>query len=154
MLGVIHRTVIGLGPEHFRKFFVLAEAPSHPRGRVTMHRHNRQLRSYRHGNFLEVMAHSQLGAIDVYNLLPEYVVEAVDVKSFQNRLQQVLKIAAMDQVLGWSTLLSNRHLIFQHPLREFYGFQGLGVEKKCCTNDALLEQSMTHCMDGWISFAQ
>ena len=40
MLCVIHRTVLGLGPEHFRKFFVPAERSTNPSGRANLRRHN------------------------------------------------------------------------------------------------------------------
>ena len=100
------------------------------------------------------MAHSQLGAVDVYNMLPEYVAAAEDVTTFQNRLQQILKLAAMEGVLGWENLLSNRHLMYQHPLRGFYGFEGLGAGTNGCILPALVETPMDHCIDGWLSFGQ
>ena len=62
MLGLIRRTNLGMG---------------------ALHGHSRQLRSYRTGRYLDVVAHSLLGAIDVYNILPEFVVEANNVSEFQ-----------------------------------------------------------------------
>ena len=100
-----------------------------------------------------MVSHSILGAIDVYNLLPAYVVAADDVSAFQNRLQQLLKAAAMDRMPGWPTYLSNRHLMFRHPLRAFSGFNGPGrlveynnVNDKVRCDDALA------CIQGWIYF--
>ena len=126
MLGLIHRTVIGEGSEQFRRFFVLANRTNHPDGRRTLNSHDMQLRTYRTGKFLDLVGHSLLGAIDVYNLLPPYVVAAKDVKTFQNRLQQILKLGASEGMPGWTTFLSNRHLTFLHPLRMFNGFEGPG----------------------------
>ena len=68
MLGLIHRAVLGLGPDHFRKYIVRADAPLHPEGRNMTSRHNLQLRTYRVGKFLDLMEHSVFGLIDIYNL--------------------------------------------------------------------------------------
>ena len=113
-----------------------------------------QLRSYRRGAFLEIMSHSLLGAIDVYNLLPQYIVAAEDVKSFQNRLQQMLKAAAMNQMQGWATLLSNRWVLFQHPLREFYGFEGFGGVTNDYTGHAMIDMPTNACITNWLEFGQ
>ena len=99
------------------------------------------------------MANSLLGAIDVYNLLPRYVVAAGDVKSFQNRLQQLLKEAARNNMVDWTTFLSNRHLMFMHPLRQFTEFEGITTSG---TNDECgVETTDDHqCINGWLQFAQ
>jgi len=154
MLGVIHRTVLGLGPEHFRKFFVPAERSTNPSGRANLRRHNMQLRSYRRGAFLEIMSHSLLGAIDVYNLLPQYVVAVEDVKTFQNRLQQMLKAAATNQMRGWPTLLSNRLILFQYPLREFGGFEGFGGVTNGYSEHAMMDMPTNACITNWLEFGQ
>ena len=100
------------------------------------------------------MAHSQLGAIDVYNLLPPWVVSATDVKSFQNRLQQMLKAAATDGMPNWTTLLSNRLALFQHPLRRFVGFEGFGGNINDFTEDTRLDEVSNACIRGWLEFGQ
>ena len=153
MLGIIHRTVLGNGPKHFSKFIKRAEASHHPLGRVALNAHDRQLTSYRTGNYLEMVSHSILGAIDVYNLLPAYVVAADDVSAFQNRLQQLLKAAAMDRMPGWPTYLSNRHLMFRHPLRAFSGFNGPGRFVECNNMYDKGRCDDAHaCIQGWIHF--
>ena len=100
------------------------------------------------------MIHSQLGAIDVYNLLSQYVVAAVDVKTFQNRLQQMLKAAATNGMRGWATFLSNRLAIFNHPLRDLVGFEGFGGEVIGYTEHAMLDKPATACIANWIEFGQ
>ena len=153
MLGLIHRTVIGMGPEHFKQFFVKAEASKNPDGRICLRGHNGQLRSYRVGRYLEATAHSLLGAIDVYNLLPEYIIAAEDVSTFQNRLQQLLKCGAREGIVGWPAFLSNRHLIFQHPLLMFSSFTGLGNDAKDAVMKTEVHTGGIHeCMHGWINF--
>ena len=67
-----------------------------------------------------------MGTIDVYNLLPAYIVAAEDVSTFQNRLQQLMKLSVGEAVNDWSSMLSNRHLIFRHPLLRCSGFAGSG----------------------------
>ena len=118
-----------------------------------MRGHNRQLQSYRVGRFLEATAHSLLGAIDVYNLLPEYIVAAEDVSTFQNRLQQLLKCAARDEMAGWSGFLSNRHQIFRHPLLMFSGFTGIQNDAKNKVVTTEVHTGGAHdCIHGWINF--
>ena len=154
MLGMIHRTNLGKGAEHFKEFFVPADESRNPDGRLAIHGHNRQLRSYRTGRYLDVVAHSLLGAIDVYNILPEYVVEANNVSEFQNRLQQMLKVGASERHLNWTTMLSNRHLTFRHPVLQFQGFTGFAKKEKVTIPDGTNVGSLatTNCVNGWLQF--
>ena len=92
MLGLIHRSVIGSGPDHFRNHFRRATPSARPHGREAVRNHTRQLLTYRNGKFLEILTHSVLGLIDIYNLLPEYVVMSHTVKIFQHRLQELMKV--------------------------------------------------------------
>ena len=78
MLGVIHRAVIGKGPAHFRKHFVVASKPLRkvidPRG------------SMRH----PLVKRSILGLVAVYNMLPANVVALNDISEFQRALQHLV----------------------------------------------------------------
>ena len=47
MLGLIHRAVLGKGPDHFNKHFVRAPAARRPEGREAIRSHNYQLVSFR-----------------------------------------------------------------------------------------------------------
>ena len=97
LLGVIHRATIGLGPEQFRNFFVLApQLNNAPRNR-----HSKQIVSHRVGSFLIVLCNSLLGLTDVYNLLPEFVVAATTVKDLQKRLQHLALEAADNNAFRW-----------------------------------------------------
>ena len=162
MLGIVHRTVLGRGPKHFEKFFVLANQSSHPTGRLNSKGHEYQLQTYRTGRYLDVVAHSLLGAIDVYNILPAYVVDARDVSEFQNRLQQILKIGAAECHADWTTMLSNRHLMFRHPLLKFHDFCGMACKtKNGAQNDggvhpvAVVSATATAtCINGWLQFGR
>ena len=74
MMGVIHRSVIGEGPGQFAKFFVRMTASNHTNGRENQRRHDKQLVTHRKGKYLDVMGHSILGLIDIYNLLPQWII--------------------------------------------------------------------------------
>ena len=70
MLGVIHRTVLGKGPSHFRTFFKTApqRQTTHWTRRATR-THPRQLEDFRSGAYSELLRRSALGLVAVYNLL-------------------------------------------------------------------------------------
>ena len=61
MLGRIRRTVLGKGPEHFKDFFVVADCVRSYNTRAADKRHQRQLRNWRSGPFLDVVKRSSLG---------------------------------------------------------------------------------------------
>ena len=117
MLGVIHRAVLGKGPEQIRNFFPKVTS-NHANGRNTLRRHNLQLESYRNGSFLERTEHSILGLVDIYNLLPVEVVKHEFVHDFQSALQGILKIHATNAGLRWEELFSPRLALHSHPLRK------------------------------------
>ena len=91
MLGVIHRSVVKKGPEQIHEFFELEPNSTHPTGRSSLRRHDKQLKTYRRGKFLETTAKSILGLIDIYNMLPQELVDIKNVRAFQSRLQAILK---------------------------------------------------------------
>ena len=117
MLGLIHRTVLGKGPEHFKDFFRLATATSDLRTRLGQRRHNRQLIDPRNARFSGQLRRSALGLIMIYNLLPQEVVEAKTVSLFQKLLQGMLKDLASSSVEGWPSLFSPRVPLYRHLLR-------------------------------------
>jgi len=93
MLGVIHRAVLRKGPPQLWRFFEVVEVEGE--GPVTRRRdgHRLQLRRYKDGDHLEVLARSVLGLVDVYNELPKSVVETCsEVKFFQRQLQALVKL--------------------------------------------------------------
>ena len=115
MLGVIHRSAVGKGPKQLQQFFRLDCSMRHPCGRSTLRRHNRQLESHRRGQFLEVIAKSIFGLINVYNMLPQHIIDHTDVHIFQTELQQLLKDAS-NSINNWESLFSPRHALHMHPL--------------------------------------
>ena len=123
ILAIIHRSVLGLGPGQFDKYFV---ANTSGRGsiRVSERRHNTQLISLRTGNYLDMFKNSICGAIDIYNLLPQYVVDAGTVSTFQHRLQELLKTQIACTTCEWELLYSPRKAIWNNHLRRLHDYNG------------------------------
>ena len=115
MLGMIHRTVWGEGPAHFQRFF--DAAPSTARRSARHQRRNRQLYEYRHGDYLDMVGRSALGAASVYNLPPLELVDAESVKLFQRSLQDLARYVAASNRPEWQHLFSTRHSMHLHPLK-------------------------------------
>ena len=81
MLGLLHRTALGKGPEHFQAFFKLSIAERHSHStRSGSKQHSRQLLDIRKGHYLEIERRSALGLIWVYNRLPVAIVRHESVK--------------------------------------------------------------------------
>ena len=113
MLGVIHRTVLGIGPTQFKDFFQLAP-------RVDGQRHRFQLVDIRvSGSMNSLLKRSPLGLIAIYNLLPEWVFEVKCVKHFQKNLQDLVKQRATAGCEDWADSLSPRLPMSTHPLHVY-----------------------------------
>lgn len=66
---------------------------------------------------LNVCRRSILGLVSVYNLLPEYVVQANSVSRFQNKLHRLVKTRALSLDVNWDRLFSPRwSYVNPHPL--------------------------------------
>jgi hypothetical protein len=102
MLGVIHRTVLGRGPAHFRERF-----------RVDT---GRRLHGPRTTSRGQLIARSAPGLVAVYNLLPGGITSACNVKDFQARLQMEMKLQAEAEMPDWHKTFSPRVPLHQHPL--------------------------------------
>ena len=122
MLGLMHRAVLGNNPQHFQQFFRLQG------GDPAAGRHRLQLVEYTQGDVTDFMfpnsrpadyiAHSALGLVTVYNLLPADVVEASGtVAVFQAKLQEILRSQANRGATSWSSTFSPRWSTAHHPLR-------------------------------------
>ena len=112
ILGVIHRSVLGLGPSCLQSFFRLDTSP--PPARAPR-RHARHIvePSYTSPDFL---LHSAVGATRIYNLLPDSIVRASAVPVLQRRLQQLV-VAQAASLDDWALCLSPRLPLAFHPLR-------------------------------------
>ena len=101
-LGVIHRAVLKLGPPHFHGFFSLD--PSPPRRSCRFAYHDRQLADPFWSFGRNYLQRSVFGYIWVYNMLPQYVVQASSVKLFQRALNSILRMVAGAGVQDWEML--------------------------------------------------
>ena len=108
MLGLVHRTVLGKGPCHFQAFFKLQNSPG---TRYRRQRHSKQLEDpCDRPNCPNYVLSSAFGLIAIYNLLPQYVVECVSVKSFQANLQQIVRYFAITGNQDWKKCLHRSSL--------------------------------------------
>jgi hypothetical protein len=105
LLGVIHRTMLGNGPTHFKEFFLLSSATGQ---RHCFHLKERPV--------TRLLSRTAIGLIAVYNLLPSWVVETFSVKQFQANLQCLVKSRAAEGCHDWPATLSPRHAPNSHPL--------------------------------------
>jgi len=108
MLGVIHRSVLGRGPNHFNKFFVLDTS--------AVSKHRRQLVDPRKEMKHPLIRRSVFGLVSIYNLLPASIVEAKTVSAFQQGLQHLVTERAKGGCDDWMNTLSPRQPIETHPL--------------------------------------
>ena len=109
MLGLVHRTVLGTGPEHFRKWFFAAGGPSHNfETKYRTAKHSKQLHDYLDGSHTELLRRSALGLTRVYNRLPQATVDARSVRAFQRELQTRLTALAKLQAPNWEATFSCR----------------------------------------------
>ena len=111
MLGVLHRTVLKRGPEHFRKWFFPAGGPTHSYNtKYQTAKHTKQLHDYLDGTHTELLRRSALGLTRTYNELPQATVDAKSVSAFQRKLQEQLTRKAAEEQANWSNSLNCRKL--------------------------------------------
>ena len=115
-----------------------------------MTRYNTQLVTYRHGKFLDVLTNSALGLVDVYNLL-QFVVDSENVKDFQGRLQDMLRIEAQNGDVLWPALFSPRLALWSHKLVAWRLYRD-GNNNGSATDEIATNEVSNMCMNGWLSF--
>ena len=115
MLGLIHRTVLGLGPRQFQKWFQLDPIP--PRfSRRLGRNYSKRLVERSDLVRLDIGCRSIFGLIRIYNLLPDFVVHMNSVHDFQSALTGLLKEYVGLNFRDWALLYSPRLPIVGHPL--------------------------------------
>ena len=108
MLGLVHRTVLGVGPPQFRHWFFQVATSGSRLTRRASGLHDKQLYDYLSGEHSELLRRSALGLPRVYNSLPQHVVNCKSVRLFQKALQGLVKRAAKGGEDGWQTKYSTR----------------------------------------------
>ena len=117
MLSLIHGTMFGQGPAHFKQWFYRENLEQ--RRTLRFKRHRFRLYKYIDGKQIAVVKRSVLGLVSVYSMLPTEIVEATTVKSFQQLLQDLANDCACRSHPHWDSLYSMRHKLHIHPIREF-----------------------------------
>ena len=100
---------------------------------MKLRRHNKQVKTYRRGKFLETTARSILGLIDVYNMLPQAIFDIGDIQTFQATLQGVMKNMARIHAPNWEIVFSPRHALYAHPLVKL--LNGVVTTNDCDTGE-------------------
>jgi len=104
MLGLIHRTMLGKGPLHFKDLFARGS--------------NGRLVDPRQSIGGELVKRSALGLVAIYNLLPERCTRLKSVNMFQKELQTILKEFAIEGGFDWADTFSPRVALNKHPLKK------------------------------------
>ena len=109
MLGLVHRTVLGQGPAHFKKwFFTAGAAPHNYPTKYQTAKHSKQLHDYLDGSHTELLRRSALGLTRTYNHLPQTTVDSLSVATFQRKLQKSVKQLAEQGAERWELCFSSR----------------------------------------------
>ena len=115
VLGLIHRAVLHQGPPSLWRFFRINASARVPALRRP--KHNMQLCEWPASRDLDLMRRSALGAIRVYNLLPQHVVDCSSISYFQKALTDLVRARVTARDTRWTMLLSPRCQFFDiHPL--------------------------------------
>jgi len=110
--------------------------------------HSKQLETQKTGKYLEAWKYSAQGLIDVYNSLPQKVVDYDDVTGFQSALQGILKTEAAAGNAAWQTIFSPRHEVWDNRLatiRKTYDCPEIGT-------GSAMQTSPTKCAFAWLQF--
>jgi hypothetical protein len=102
MLGLIHRTMLGKGPDQFRQFFqgVADKKFDDPRCRISG----------------DLAKRSAFGLVAIYNLIPYKCRCAKTVKEFQRNLQIIVQERAAEGLGHWRNTFCPRVGLCRHPL--------------------------------------
>ena len=101
MLGLIHRTTLGIGPPHFCEWFTFANGPTTRTTRRRTRQHPWQLHDPVDSSHTELLKRSVFGLIRVYNELDYDIVNTCSVQVFQHHLQDKLKRLADSDPENW-----------------------------------------------------
>ena len=151
ILGIIHRTILGLGPGHFRRFFRLALA-CQPCGKGSI--------ALAQLSITELPNWQILGCRCILVARGGGCVQcAAGVRGGSREREGIPKPIAtefvnrgMEHHMDWDTMLSNRHLMFRHPLLKFSGFTGLQSHGTPADVQKMrTENANAACVKGWLN---
>ena len=129
MLELVHRTVLGQAPEHFKQRFCLEHAMKRSTSRF--HLENFRLHEYINRRQLAVVKRSALGLISIYNMLPTEIVEAKTVKCFQGLRQDLAKDCGSKSHPHWDSIFATRHRLHVHTAQSFNVLKLYNISSRC-----------------------
>ena len=106
MLGLIHKTQLGLAPSCLSQFFPKASSTLYKFSVGCRPVHDRQVACHASSSCPVIFKRSVFALVQVYNKLPAEAVEAVSVSIFQRRLQEMLKTSAKGNMQNWHDLFN------------------------------------------------
>ena len=112
MLGALHKVTIGTAHAQLRLLFPLLAAPPtvpnnwQQRLRNLRALHDRQLSTAATPFSTDTFGRSLFGLVNLYNRLPQHLVECTSVKLFQRKLQFGLRRQADTETADWQQLYS------------------------------------------------
>ena len=101
--------------------------------------------------FLDILGDSILGLADVYNLLPECIVQEPTVKNFQSALQDLVKDAAIAKTTSWELMFSPRLPLHSHMLKKWFQWHR-GSTKIIEPIGLARDVQVINCANGWLNF--
>ena len=104
MLGLLHRTQLGVAPPVLSSFFPKAKSTLFKFSVSSVPSHNRQIACYVTPSSSIAFQRSFFGSIRVYNRFVVEIVAAPSASFFQRRLQVLLKQRVEDGILDWYCL--------------------------------------------------
>ena len=121
ILGVLHRFAIERGPSMFHSLFRVDISLPSLRAPRSLCRHLIDPCTLRAQQFV---TQSALGAVRLYNILPDFVVAARSAKKFQIRLSALLRCRVAAGHANWPSTFSWRCPLRNHSLRSMRDWCG------------------------------
>ena len=119
MMGLLHKVTIPTAHPHLLALFPPSATPSHPHAtRLSTRRHNKQLHEHCDGQHTEQMSRSLFALVNLYNLLPQHVIDAPTITSFQSMLTNAARTQCKNNANNWDQTFSPRrpHHVDLHKL--------------------------------------
>ena len=120
MLGLIHKVTLKQAhPDLLRLLPPSSTPPHHYATRLASKRHNKQIHEHCDGQQTDLTQRSLFGLVNVYNLLPQNVVDAPTTTTFQTLLTHAARVQCQIQAPHWDltfSLRNPRHVNFYNLL--------------------------------------
>ena len=110
MLSLLHKVILKQAhPDLLHLFPPSSTPPHHYTTRLSSKRHNKQIHEHCDGQQTDLTQHSLFGLANIYNLLPQYVVDTPTITIFQKLLTHALRTQCQAQAPHWELTFSPRN---------------------------------------------